>query len=193
MITKEIIKKANEKARIVFEATKRIYDLAFVAQETMSEDIAEQLGFKKELSWGRQDAKFINRYGKLSNAEVWNLRRYTYTTFSPRKTKERQIETVPFILLSIATRRFTWPPELIYGVLRDIDWGEVQQLEIEPFMYEISEKRQQGPLQVSRVNVLSQTGTAVTEFQTKSLFEITDDTIGDITREIIGWFSEKLK
>ncbi len=191
MVSNEQIKKAEETARNAFEATKRIYDLAFIAWRKMSADIGEQLGLKASYGWGRVDAGFINQYGRLSEAEVSILKRYVYTTFGSTKAGELKHNMVPFILFSIANRRLE-PPQLIYGVLTKVDWGQGQSMEIEPFMYEISEKREQKPLEVRAVKTVSKKGSANVEFESLSLFRITDDTIGDITKEIVDWFNAHL-
>lgn len=191
MVSEEQIKNADKTAVNAFEATKRIYDLAFIAWQKMSVDIGEQLSLKINRGWGSLKASFINQYGSLTEAEVQILRRYVYTTFS--KTKDRQLkdDVVPFILFSIATRRFE-QPQLIYGVLRKVDWGQSESIEIDPFMYEISEKRKQEPLEVRGVTATGKKGTAEVKFGYFPLFAITDDTIGDITNEIVNWFNEGL-
>ena len=191
MIPKDQIDKANETARNAFEATKRIYDLAFIAWRKMSADIGEQLSLKVSLGWGRVDAGFINQYGRLTEAEVSILKRYLYTTFAGTKAKELKHDMVPFILFSIANRKLE-PPQLIYGILNNVNWGKAEAVETEPFMYEISEKREQKPLEVRGVKIVSKRGSANVEFEWLSLFSITDDTIGDITKEIADWFNEKL-
>lgn len=188
MVTKEQIDKANETARNAFEATKRIYDLAFTVYYKMSADIGEQLSLKVNRGWGRVDASFINQYGRLSLAEVSILRRYLYIYFTGTKAKELKDGVVPFILFSIANRKLE-PPQLIYGVLSEVSWGQGQSVEIEPFMYEISEGREQKALEVRGVKTVSKRGSANVEFRSLSLFEITDDTIGDITKEIVDWFN----
>jgi len=91
----------------------------------------------------------------------------------------------------MATRKLD-RPELIYGILTNIDWGEGQAIEIEPFMYEISERREQKPLEVRGVRLMSSKGSADVEFKSLPLFAITEDTIGDITAEIVAWFEERL-
>jgi len=191
MVSNEQIKKAEETARNAFEATKRIYDLAFIAWRKMSADIGEQLGLKASYTWGRVDAGFINQYGRLTEAEVSILKRYVYTTFAGTKAGELRHNMVPFILFSIANRKLE-PPQLIYGVLTKVDWGQGQSMEIDPFMYEISEKREQKPLEVRAVKTVSKKGSANVEFESLSLFGITNDTIGDITKEIVDWFNAHL-
>ena len=193
METDKQIDQANEVATIALETTKRIYDLVFTVLETMSEDIAAQLNLKRETSWGRMDSRFINRYGTLSTSEIAVLRRYVYANFTGTKARPLKDNIAPFILFSVATRKFSQKPALIYGILRDIDWGAEQKMEIEPFMYEISERRREGVLEVSRVNVISQKGSAVVEFNSRSLFEITEESVGDITKEIVDWFEERLR
>lgn len=193
MITDEQIKKANETARNAFEATKRIYDLAAVACARMTENIAEQLGLKSEgWWWNSGNTWYLQRYGQLSDSEKLVLKRYCFCDFVGTKSRTLPDDVVPFILFSIATRKFSQYPSVIYGILRNIKWSEEQKPEVEPFIYEISERRQQEPLEVSGVNVLSKRGSATVEFDSKSLFDITDDTIGDITNEIVEWFEERL-
>lgn len=191
MVSNEQIKNADKTAANAFEATKRIYDLVFIAWHKMSADIGEQLSLKINYGWGSVKASFINQYGSLTEAEVNILKRYLYTTFSKTKARRLQDDVVPFILFSVATRRFE-QPQLIYGVLSKVDWGQSEAIEIDPFMYEISESRDQKPLQVRGVIIVSKRGTAEVEFGSSPLFAITDDTIGDITNEIVNWFNEKL-
>ena len=192
MVTDEQVRQANEIARKGFEVTKRIYDLATVAWQQMSEDVMEQLNLKKRVGWWSSgDANFLQRYGQLNESERIVLKRYCYTAYGGTKSRQLPEDVVPFILFSIATRKFSQQPALIYGILRDVDW-KGQKAEIEPFMYAISEKRQHGGLEVSGLNVLSKQGSANVQFNMRSLFEITDDTIGDITQEMINWFQENL-
>lgn len=194
MVTEEQIEQANKTAADAFEATKRIYDLAAIAWQRVSEDVADQVGLKRLAGWWSSgDSKFLQRYGPLSDSERTVLKRYLYTAFAGTKSSPLSEGVVPFVLFSIATRKFSQKPALIYGILRNVAWGEGQRPEMEPFMYEISEKRRQGPLEVSGVTVLSKKGTAMAQFDSRSLFEITDDTIGDITKEIIDWFNKKLR
>jgi hypothetical protein len=136
-------------------------------------------------------ASFINQYGSLTEAEVQILRRYVYTTFSKTKARQLKDDVVPFILFSVATRRFE-QPQLIYGVLREVNWGQSEAIEIDPFMYEISEKRKQEPLEVHGVTVMGKKGIAEVEFRSSPLFSITDDTVGDIINKIVNWFNERL-
>ena len=191
MVSNEQIKNADKTAANAFEATKRIYDLAFIAWQKMSVDIGEQLSLKINRGWGSVKASFINQYGSLTEAEVQILRRYVYTTFSKPKARQLKDDVVPFILFSIATRRFE-QPQLIYGVLRKVDWEQSEAIEIDPFMYEISEKRKQEPLEVHGVTATGKKGSAEVEFGHFALFAITDDTIGNITTEIVTWFEERL-
>jgi hypothetical protein len=192
MVTKEQIKRANETARNAFEAVKRIYDLAAIVWQTISEDVAEQLGLRRLTgSWSSGDSGFLQRYGLLSDSERIILRRYLYTGFTGTKSRTLPESLVPFILVSVATRKFSQQPAVIWGVLKDINW-QGQKAEIEPFMYEISEKRQQDPLEVTGLGIVSKRGSSIVEFDSKSLFEITDDTIGDITKEMVDWFRERL-
>jgi len=194
MVTEEQIEKANQTAADALEATKRIYDLAATAWEAISEDVAEQVGLRRVSGWwGPGDLRFVQRYGQLSESEKMVLKRYLYTAFGGTKTNPLPESVVPFVLFSVATRKFSQKPALIYGILRNVAWGEGQKAEIEPFMYEISEKRRQGSLEVSGVTVLSKKGSAMAQFDSRSLFEITDDTIGDISKEIIDWFNKKLR
>jgi len=187
----ERVKKANDTAKIAFEATKRIYDLAFVAWEKISADIGEQLSLKINRGWGRVNAPFINQYGRLTEAEVWVLKRYVYTTFSKTKARQLKDDVVPFILFSIATRKFE-QPQLIYGVLSKVNWGQSEAIEIDPFMYEISEKRKQEPLEVRGVTSMGKRGSTDVEFESFPLFAITDDTIGDITKRVLDWLDDRL-
>jgi len=191
MVSDEQIKNADKTAVNAFEATKRIYDLAFIAWHKMSVDIGEQLGLKINHGWGSVNASFINQYGSLTEAEVNILKRYLYTTFSTTKAKQLKDDVVPFILFSIATRKFD-QPRLIYGLLRKVNWGQSEAIEIDPFMYEISEKRKQEPLEVRGVTTSSKRGTAEVDFGYFPLFAITDNTVGDITNEIVNWFNERL-
>ena len=191
MVSDEQVKNADKTAVNAFEATKRIYDLAFIAWPKISADIGEQLGLKINHGWGSVKASFINQYGSLTEAEVNILKRHFYTTFSTTKAKQLKDDVVPFILFSIVTRRFE-QPQLIYGVLSKVNWGQSEAIEIDPFMYEISEKRDQKPLEVRGVTTMSKRGTADVEFGYFPLFAITDDTIGDITNEIVNWFNERL-
>ena len=194
MVTNEQIEQANKTAADAFEATKRIYDLAAIAWQRISEDVAEQVGLKRSAgSWSSGDSRFLQRYGQLSESEKIVLKRYWYTAFAGTKSHPLPESVVPFVLFSIATRKFSQKPALIYGVLRNVAWGEGGKAEIESFMYEISEKRRLGPLEVSGATVLAKKGSAIAQFDSKSLFEITDDTIGDITKEIIDWFNKKLR
>jgi hypothetical protein len=193
MIVDEQVQKANEVAEKALEATKRIFDLGAIACEKIMESIAEQLNIKREgWWWNSGNTWFLQRYGQLSNAEKLAIKRYCYCYFTGTKSKDLPDNLVPFLLISIATRKFAQKPAVIYGVLKDMVWSENQKAEIEPFMYEISEKRLQEPLEVSGVGILSKKGSATVEFSSKSLFEITDDTIGDITNEIVEWLSKKL-
>jgi hypothetical protein len=192
MVSDEQIKNADKTAANAFEATKRIYDLVFIAWRKITEDIGEQLGLKIKHEWGSVKASFINQYVSLTEAEVNILKRYFYTTFSATKAKKLKDDVVPFILFSIATRKFD-QPQLIYGLLRKVNWGQSEAIEIDPFMYEISEKRKQEPLEVRGVNTASKRGTAEVDFSHFPLFAITDDTVGDITSEIVNWFNERLK
>ena len=193
MATRDQIDKANETAANAFEATKRIYDLVFIAWERMSAEVAEQLNLKATRYWGATGQRFLSRYGKLTQTEREVLRRYRFTTFTSTQMRQLPDDKVPFILFSIATRKFK-PPWFIYGILSNIDWGEGQKVEIEPFMYEISEKRGQSPLEVpGGVAILGKKGSANAEYVPLSLFEITDDTIGEITQGVIDWFNERLK
>ena len=191
MVSDEQIKNADKTAVNAFEATKRIYDLAFIAWHKMSVDIGEQLGLKINHGWGSVNASFINQYGSLTEAEVNILKRYLYTTFSTTKAKQLKDDVVPFILFSIATRKFD-QPRLIYGLLRKVNWGQSEAIEIDPFMYEISEKRKQEPLEVRGVTTINKRGTAEVEFGYFPLFTMTDDTIGDIINEIVNWFNKRL-
>lgn len=191
MVSDEQVKNADKTAVNAFEATKRIYDLAFIAWHKMSVDIGEQLGLKINYGWGSVKASFINQYGSLTEAEVNILKRYLYTNFSTTKAKQLKDDVVPFILFSIATRKFD-QPRLIHGLLRKVNWGQSEAIEIDPFMYEISEKRKQEPLEVRGVKTSSKRGTAEVEFGSSSLFSIIDDTVGDITNEIVNWFNERL-
>ena len=192
MVTDEQIRKANDTAKMAFEATKRIYDLAIIVWEKISADIGEQLSLKVAgQGWNSQSVGFINQYGRLTQSEIWMLRRYVYTSFTGTKARELKSRTVPFILLSIATRKLN-SPELIYGILTNVNWGEGQAVEIEPFMYEISERREQKPLEVRGVRLMSSRGSADVEFKSFPLFAVNDDTIGDITQEMINWFEKKL-
>lgn len=192
MVTDEQIKKANDTAKIAFEATKRIYDIAIIAWEKISADVGEQLNLRAaDYRWGSQSGSYINQYGRLTQAEILILRRYVFTSFTKTKTRELKPKTVPFILFSMVTRKLD-RPELIYGILTNVDWGEGQAIEIEPFMYEISERREQKPLEVRGVRLMSSKGSADVEFKSLPLFAITDNTIGDITTEIVTWFEERL-
>ena len=191
MVSDEQIKNADKTAVNAFEATKRIYDLAFIAWHKMSVDIGEQLGRKVNYGWGSVKSSFINQYGSLTDAEVNILKRYLYTTFSTTKARQLEDNIVPFILFSIATRRFE-QPQLIYGLLRKVNWGQSEAIEIDPFMYEISEKRKQEPLEVRGVTTTGKRGTAEVDFGYFPLFAITDDTVGDITNEIVNWFNERI-
>jgi len=191
MVSDEQIKNSDKTALNAFEATKRIYDLAFIAWHKMSVDIGEQLGLKINHGWGSVKASFINQYGRLTEAEVNILKRYLYTTFSTTKARRLKDDIVPFILFSIATRKFD-QPQLIYGLLRKVNWGQSEAIEIDPFMYEISEKRKQEPLEVRGVTTSSKRGTAEVDFGYFPLFAITDNTVGDITNEIVNWFNERL-
>ena len=191
MVSDEQIKNADNTAANAFEATKRIYDLAFIAWHKMSEDIGEQLGLKVNYRLGSVNASFINQYGSLTEAEVNILKRYLYTTFSTTKARQLKDDVVPFILFSIATRKFD-QPRLIYGVLKKVNWGQSERIEIDPFMYEISEKRKEGPLEVRGVTTSSKRGTAEVDFWYFPLFAITDETVGDITNEIANWFNKRI-
>jgi len=191
MVSDEQIKNADKTAVNAFEATKRIYDLAFIAWHKMSVDIGEQLGLKINYGWGSVKASFINQYGSLTEAEVNILKRYLYTNFSTTKAKQLKDDVVPFILFSIATRKFD-QPRLIYGLLRKVNWGQSEAIEIDPFMYEISEKRKQEPLEVRGVAVMGKRGSAEVEFGYFPLFAITDDTIGDITNRVVDWLNDRL-
>lgn len=192
MVTDEQIKKANAIAKTAFEATKMIYDLAIVAWEKISADVGEQLNLKvADSRWGSQSGSYINQYGRLTKAEILVLRRYLYTSFAKTKTRELKPKTLPFILFSMATRKLD-PPQLIYGVLTNIDWGEGQAIEIEPFMYEISERRGQKPLEVRGVKSMSSKGSADVEFKSLPLFALSEETINDIITEIVAWFEERL-
>jgi len=194
MVTEEQIEKANQTAADALEATKRIYDLAATAWEAISEDVAEQVGLKQLAgSWSSGDSRFLQRYGQLSESEKIVLKRYCYTAFAGAESSPLSEKVVPFVLFSIATRKLSQQPALIYGVLRNVAWGEAAEAEVEPFMYEISEKRRLGPLEVSSATVLSKKGSAIAQFDARALFEITDDTIGDISKEIIDWFNKKLR
>ncbi len=194
MVTDGQIEQANKTAADAFEATKRIYDLAAIAWQRISEDVAEQVGLKQSAGlWSSGDSRFLQRYGPLSDSERVVLKRYCYTAFAETESSPLSEGVVPFVLFSIATRKFSEKPALIYGILRNVAWGEGQEAEVEPFMYEISERRRQGPLEVSGATVLSRKGSAMAQFDSRSLFEITDDTIGDITQEIIDWFNKKLR
>jgi len=192
MVTDEQIKKANTIAKTAFEATKMIYDLAIVAWEKISADVGEQLNLKvADSRWGSQSGSYINQYGRLTKAEILVLRRYFYTSFAKTKTRELKPKTLPFILFSMATRKLD-PPQLTYGILTNIDWAESQAIEIEPFMYEISERREQKPLEVRGVKSMSSKGSADVEFKSLPLFAISEDTINDIVTEIVAWFEERL-
>jgi hypothetical protein len=191
-VTDEQIRRANETTRNAFEAVKRVYDLAAIAWKTISEDVGEQLGLRKSAAtWNSEGLRFLQRYGQLSESERTVLRRYLYSAFAGTKSRNLPDTVVPFILVSIAGRKFSQGPALIWGVLKEIDW-QGQKSELEPFMYEISEKRQMAPLEVIGQSVMSKKGSAVVEFKSKSLFEINNDTIGDISKEMVDWFSERL-
>jgi len=193
MATRDQIDKADETVANAFEATKRVYDLVFIAWEKLSAELAEQLNLKANRHWDSTGQRYLNRYGKLTQAEREILRRLRFTDFTSTQMRQLPDNKVPFILFSIANKKFK-PPLFIYGILSDIDWGEGQKVEIEPFMYEISEKRGPSPLEVSGgVTSVSKKGSANAEYVPLSLFEITDDTIGDITRTIIDWFNKRLQ
>jgi len=193
MVKDEQIKRANETARNAFEAVKRIYDLAVIAWQTISEDAADQLGLRKlSGAWSSGDSGFLQRYGQLSDSERVVLRRYLYTALTGTKSRTLPETVVPFILVSVATRKFSQQPAVIWGMLKDINWQD-QKSELEPFMYEISEKRQQPPLEVTGQGIMSKRGSAIVEFNSISLFEITNDTIGEISKEIVDWFRERLR
>ena len=100
-------------------------------------------------------------------------------------------EVAPFILFSLLMRKAE-PPRVICGVLTNINWGENQVIEHEPFMYEISERREQKPLEVRGVRLMSKRGSADVEFEELSLFAITDDTIGEVTKAIVDWLEDRL-
>lgn len=192
MVTDEQIKKANETTRNTFEVVKRVYDLAAIACQTISEDVMEQLGLKRLAGWWSSgDSGFLQRYGQLSESERVILKRYLYTAFTGTKSRSLPDSVVPFVMISLATRKFNQQPAVIWGILKDIDW-QGQKVEIEPFLYEITEKRQQAPLEVTGLGIMSKRGTADVQFDLKSLFEITDDTIGDITNEIVEWLKARL-
>ena len=175
MVTGDQIDKADETVANAFEATKRVYDLVFIAWERMSAELAEQLGLKANRHWESTGQRYLSRYGKLTQAEREALRRYRFTIFTSTQMRQLPDDKVPFILFSIATRKFK-PPLFIYGILSNIDWGEGQKIEIEPFMYEISEKRGQSPLEVSGgFTIISKKGSANAEYVPISLFEITDE------------------
>ena len=133
MVSDEQVKNADKTAVNAFEATKRIYDLAFIAWHKMSVDIGEQLGLKINYGWGSVKASFINQYGSLTEAEVNILKRYLYTNFSTTKAKQLKDDVMPFILFSIATRKFD-QPRLIYGLLRKVNWRQSEAIEIDPFI-----------------------------------------------------------
>ena len=197
VVTPEQIEKANFTVKTGLEIAKKVYDLADVACERMSQDIAEQLNLKKRQGekWGTMEEGFAQRYGSLTYTERYIVRRYCFAFFDA-KSRELPKDAIPFILFSIATRSFTPPPAFIYGVIRNIHWGGGQKqwlkADIEPFMYEISEKRRQGPLEVCSSKTLSKKGTADVEFVPRSLFEITSDTIGDIVKEVVDWLDERI-
>ena len=194
MVTDGQIEQANKTAADAFEATKRIYDLAAIAWQRISEDVAEQVGLKQSAGlWSSGDSRFLQRYGPLSDSERAVLKRYCFTAFARTESTPLSESVVPFVLFSIATRQFSQKPALLYGILRNVAWGEGAEAEVEPFMYEISERRRQGPLEVSGAETLGKKGSAMAQFDSRSLFEITDDTIGDITQEIIDWFNKKLR
>jgi len=191
MVSEDQIQKAEATARNAFEATKRIYDLAFIAHERLSADVGEQLGLKVSRGWNSQSASYINQYGRLTDAESWMLRRYGYTVFTASKARHLPPEVAPFILFSLLTRKAD-PPRVIYGILTNIDWGENQAMEHEPFLYEISEKREQKPLEVRGVRLMSKRGSADVDFESLSLFAVNDDTIGEVTKRIVDWLEDRL-
>lgn len=192
MVTDEQIKRANETAGNAFECVKRIYDLADVTRQRLSEDVAEQLGLRRlGGTWSSGDSGFLQRYGQLSESEKTILKRYLYASFGGTKSRTLPETMVPFILVSVATRKFNQQPAVIWGILKDINW-QGQKSELEPFMYEISEKCQEGPLEVTGQSVMSKRGTATVKFSSKSLFEINSDTIGNISKEMVDWFKERL-
>jgi len=192
MVTDEQLRRANETARNAFECVKRIYDLAAVTWHRVSEDVAEQLGLRRFTgTWSSGDSGFLQRYGQLSESERIVLKRYVYTCFAGTKSRALPETVVPFILVSVATRKFSQQPALIWGILKDVNW-QGQKAEWEPFMYEISEKRQQVDLEVTRLGIVSQKGSCTAAFGLKSLFEVNNDSIGDITKEIVDWFKARL-
>jgi len=196
MVTHEENEQAIRTATNALECTKRIYDLADIACEKLAQEIVEQLKFKRMNvdKWGAADERFLQRYGSLSLSERWFLKRYCFAAFEVRST-QLPSNAVPFILFSIATRKFSMPPMLIYGVVKNIDWQEPQRQwkkdDIEPFIYEIAERRRNGQLGVSSRKTQSKKGTDEVEFDSCSLFKITPQTMGDIAKQVIDWLDER--
>ena len=122
MVTDEQIKRANETARNAFECVKRIYDLAAVTWQRVSEDAVEQLGLRRlGGTWSSGDSRFLRRYGQLSQSETIVLRRYLYTTLAGIKSRTLPENVAPFILVSVAMRKFSQQPAAIWGILKDIN------------------------------------------------------------------------
>jgi len=202
MVTKEQIEKANETARKAFEATKRIYDLAFIALEKINNALRDRKGPKPELISGTQDKRILTRYGQLSPSEKEILKRYRALYIPSSISRETEVgiankqkTKVQFVLFSIATRDFK-EPMLIYGDLQNLEWiGNTKYSDkdkIESFMYEISEKREEVYNKMIEVpgKTLAEKGSAKAIFESKSLFSITNETLPDLIDEIIKYFEK---
>lgn len=183
MPTNEQIQKSDKTAKNAFEATRRIYDLAFIVSKKIEEELAEQLQLKAKTEPSSSDKWFLSRYGSLSDGEGLLLR---YICVLLKSSKQRQLpdNILPFVLFSIATRKFEKAPMILYGILKDINWGENKQMEILPFLYELSEKRKECSMEVLSKIYTAQKGTADAVFEQISLFEITDKSFGDIASKI---------
>jgi len=193
------IEKINKTSANAFKAVKRIYDLAIAVAKKLTDEITEQLELKSHTKKSHHDFNFFNGLGiKLSLGEV-EFYRYKYYFFSNKKGSSTLKEGIePFILASIVNKEFE-NPEIIYGILRwqqekdlkkmDKDWGRDAIISL------ISEKRKandiikegyfQNWMEKRKVGIEIKIGK-------KNLFEFNNETIEDLSVEIIKWFSKEL-
>ena len=196
MEEKSEIERINETYRNAFEAVQKVYNLAETVREKLADEIAERLELKKLDRKSRGDKWFLTFYGtlKLTSGELL-LHRYRYSFFSNKRGTQRIKDNIePFILASIVTKRLE-NPEIIYGTLeweRDKEDTWARDLVI----YWISENRKQGQIEEEKlITELERRKNKVKNINFKriNLFEFNNETIEDLSTEIINWFREVLK